>query len=160
MNSGLSRRCMFQTQASPSGSLTARGFLLYEATQSSGYCEAFPADHQRGRRDRRRKTRYFRRPVDVCDRTSPGPAVVRERADELERLALVLVPGQTRSAHSEARPQVERRCLQGVLAAGGVIADVVVAVAQGALDDLGRVLDKLEETRSGIDLGALILGEI
>jgi hypothetical protein len=37
-NSGRSTRCMVQTQTSPSGSLTARGFLLYDATLNSGNC--------------------------------------------------------------------------------------------------------------------------
>ena len=36
--SGRSRRCMFHTQTSPSGSETAAGSLLYDAAQSSGNC--------------------------------------------------------------------------------------------------------------------------
>lgn len=41
-NSGRSRRCRFQIQAMPSGSLTAMGFLLYEAANSSGNCHRRP----------------------------------------------------------------------------------------------------------------------
>ena len=36
-NSGRSSRCRFQIATSPSGSLGPAGFLLYEATLSSGY---------------------------------------------------------------------------------------------------------------------------
>jgi hypothetical protein len=38
-NSGRSSRCMFHTATMPSGSFRAAGFLLYDATLSSGYYE-------------------------------------------------------------------------------------------------------------------------
>lgn len=172
MNSGRSSRWRFQTHTRPSGSDTADGFLLYEATLSSGNCTdrepsgrfSQPQLCHEQEEEAGREGRTFgdqSRPVTerfFVQRSSSNvhtSLTFRPSSPSLQNQhRMKTLSGNQANDHTRSG---EGGNSQAAVPAERIILDVVVPVAQRALDDPGRALDKLEKGRGRVDLTALLV---